>query len=327
MTASFVAKVALAMCACISIALSAQIAGLDDRSPRSGKADTVDRALDYVLAKGEDWKTERKCVSCHMIPFTLWSLTEAEASGYKVPRDRFKDLTQWSLDDANRQSPGAEGLALLILSRSATGRTQDEDRYRLGYAKKLLEMQTGDGSWKPGGQTPQQKRSLAESREVVTMWSILAIDDVLKDAASDAVKKGRDFISDSTSVQSNEWTVARLLLAQRFGEKAAVTKQLDRLLRTQNKDGGWGWLEGQESDAIAAGQSLYALSLAPREKSRKAILRGRAFLTKTQLADGSWTVKGTLSQHRDRVMPTSIYWGATWAVIGLCRTVAAEKSR
>jgi prenyltransferase beta subunit len=156
------------------------------------------------------------------------------------------------------------------------------------------------------------------------MWAALALDQELGEKAKPAVDRAQVFISTPRPRHSNEWFAARFLFANRFGEKEVAEKMIELLRRAQNEDGGWGWLNGMESDAIATGQSLYALSFAPKEKAEQLIARGRAFLQKTQREDGSWNVKGTLTEHKDQVLFTSVFWGTNWAVIGLCRT--AEKT-
>jgi len=320
MASKLLAKALLATSACIALAPALQDYGASESTPKKSfkKDTTVERALTYIFNKGEAWIRERKCVSCHMIPHMMWSLTVASQSGYKLPKDKAKELTQWSLDDAYRLSPGSEGLAQLILAKG--GRVSNEDRFMAHFVESLQEKQRADGSWAIGGQTPEQKRPRVESMEVTTMWAALALDQELGEKAKPAVDRAREYISTPRPRHSNEWFVARFLFANRFGEKEVAEKMLELIRRAQNEDGGWGWLNGMESDAIATGQSLYALSYAPKEKASNLISRGRAFLKKTQREDGSWNVKGTLTEFKDKVLFTSVFWGTNWAVIGLCHT-------
>ena len=208
------------------------------------------------------WIEEKKCISCHMVPFMLWSLTEAEATGAKVPADEFRERTQWSLDDARTRGfgQGAEGLSQMILARGSAERVEGEAAYYENFAKVLLENQRPDGSWKAGGQLPGQKRRQVETTEVTTMWATLALDDAMGDEATTAIEDARGSVNDGATRTSNEWHVVRLLVAQRFGEREVASRQLTHILERQNADGGWGWNDGEQSDAFATGQSLYALS-------------------------------------------------------------------
>jgi hypothetical protein len=323
-----IVKVTLALGALIPAALAVQydVRGSVSAEKKDLAAKTVERALAYVLEKGEVWIKEKKCVSCHMIPHMIWSLTAASDAGYELPKEKARELTQWSLDDAMREIPGPEGLAQLILGRADKGRRVGEEKYYQDCARRLLERQRPDGSWKPAGQTPQQKRPYVETVEVITMWGALALDEVLGKKAEEAVKKARAFIEKPGEKRSTEWLAVRLALAQRFGEGQVAAKMAELLYRSQNKDGGWGWIRGEASDAIATGMALYALSWAEPAKAKEAIKKGRDFLVRTQRKDGSWEVKGTLDDIKDRVMPTSIFWGTTWTVIGLCRTEGRQQT-
>ena len=40
--------------------------------------------LKFLAADSVEWKTERKCASCHHAPMALWALHEAKKHGYTV---------------------------------------------------------------------------------------------------------------------------------------------------------------------------------------------------------------------------------------------------
>jgi hypothetical protein len=132
--------------------------------------------------------------------------------------------------------------------------------------------------------------------------------------------KARAFgwLKKTDSDASNEWLVVRLLLADRFGDAEARKALLDALLKEQNSDGGWCWLKRQKSDALATGQTLYALGQAGLPGDHPALERARTFLIETQEQDGSWLVPSTKN---GKIADTSTYWGTCWAVIGLCETL------
>ena len=88
--------------------------------------------------------------------------------------------------------------------------------------------------------------------------------------------------------------------------------RLEQLLKHQNADGGWGWLVGQESDALATGQVLYALREIKLDTSHKSALAAQAWLVKSQQANGTWKVKGTKANKKDKFEETAIYWGTAW---------------
>ena len=38
------------------------------------------RSLAFLEKNTAAWRTERKCVSCHQVPFTMWALSEGKAA-------------------------------------------------------------------------------------------------------------------------------------------------------------------------------------------------------------------------------------------------------
>ena len=221
MSIRVVAKIGALACAGTVLAVGVQYPGRYERRPAPKReVDAVQRAVPFLMSEGTKWIEEKECISCHMVPFMLWSLTEAEAAGADVPAGEFRARTQWSLDDAKTRGfgTGAEGLTQMILARGSAERVEGETAYYDNFAKLLLDNQRADGSWKPGGQLPGQKRPEVETTEVSTMWATLALDDALGDKAAAAIDKAHGSVDDGATRTSNEWHVVRLLIAQRFGE-------------------------------------------------------------------------------------------------------------
>ncbi|HIF00684.1 MAG TPA: hypothetical protein EYG03_16900 [Planctomycetes bacterium] len=128
-------------------------------------------------------------------------------------------------------------------------------------------------------------------------------------------QKALAFLTSDHDLVSTESLVVQLIDSS---DTARTRQTIDTLLREQNEDGGWGWIRNQESDALATGQVLYALSTHSRESEvTRAVERARTFLVSTQKPDGSWAVKGTKKNKQDKIQETATYWGTCWAVIGL----------
>jgi len=78
------------------------------------------------------------------------------------------------------------------------------------------------------------------------------------------------------------------LTAAGVGPAEAPSQRMQKaLLARQNQDGGWG-LEPRTSDALATGQTLYALKLSGHPDSEGAVQRGTKWLAQHQGADGAW---------------------------------------
>lgn len=67
----------------------------------------ISKGVGFLADKGIDWKEDRKCSSCHHIPYTLWGLNEVKKAGYEVDDKVLADLTAWVLspDDPGKVFP------------------------------------------------------------------------------------------------------------------------------------------------------------------------------------------------------------------------------
>jgi squalene-hopene/tetraprenyl-beta-curcumene cyclase len=282
----------------------------------------------------------KKCDSCHQVPFMIWSLNAAADRGIAVDSARLNEWNEWARDwrslrgrdklagftEEKVLQGSVDEVAQLLLGRGATvaGRSPDDWlRYRNG----LLAGQQPDGSWKPGGQLPGQKRSLRETQEATTLWALVAIasldgdDDSINNARQSATK----WLGTATVGESTEWWTARLLWEQSRGDDSKAEATRKQLVQSQHEDGGWGWLLAEESDALGTGIALYGLIKSGSLAEDPAVRRGIDFLVKTQSGEGSWPVKGTKQNKRTQVEPTATYWGTCWAVIALSESLPARQ--
>ncbi len=121
---------------------------------------------------------------------------------------------------------------------------------------------------------------------------------------------------------SNQALTLQTQVAQRFGKPEDVPPLVKQLLEQQNADGGWRQLKDRPSDALATGQALCVLALTGADGQHPAIRRGQAFLTRTQLKDGSWWVT---SRDKGRKGLAISHYGSGWATLGLIRTLKNAK--
>jgi len=301
----------------------------------------IERSIPYIEREGAAWIEERKCLSCHQVPFMVWSLNAAQRKGIEVDADKLMSLNEWAHDWKNlvaiERRDDAEELPtlrkendtvaelLLIQSQRDVANRQSElmSTYRTG----LLAAQKEDGSWPPGGQLPSQKRPAREISEVTTMWAMLSILNTGEpdDQSVRQIAKATEWLGEDTHGESTESWGVRLLLERMLDRNDAADAVRAELLKRQHDDGGWGWLSSEESDAFGTGVAIYALSRDGLPATDPAIARGIKFLTTTQQKDGSWSVHGTKTKSRDKATATAIYWGTCWAVIGLLETLPASK--
>ena len=325
----------LLLAACLHWAIHpmfAVVSTADDHLDASSEVrETVTRAIPYLKRAGEAWIKKRQCVSCHQVPFMLWSLSAAEDQGYDVGSDQLRKWQAWATDVVSFVKPenkpdldldatmasNIDTMNGLLLGIPANKRAESssETDWRERFTKSLIQNQATDGVWRACGQLPLQKRPKKETTQVTTMWTLLAL--ARENSKANDPSAAAIFVENNAPA-STEWHVARLLLAKQLSQDAQ-SKIRTQLLRLQQKDGGWGWLSDEPSDALATGMALYALTQTrPTDDSdRDAIANAKVFLTKTQRPDGSWAVPGTKKTTRKKPTPTSNYWGTAWAVIGL----------
>lgn len=313
-----------------SILLTLSIGALPDAQPTTVQIrETVQRGIPYIEEKGLWWIEEKKCVTCHRVGNMVWSLQVAKQRGFTVS-ERLAEWRQWSIDKtlANNDKGkitglgNKEGVAQLLLSPDPNLADSEQTELRKKLAAILLEEQRPDGSWKAGGQLPFQKRPAAETDAVSTMWLTLALLAEGKNEASTPVlTRAMKYIEASSPGKSVEWYAVRLLLAVQSGEMEVRDQLVKQLRNQQHPDGGWGWMIADDSDALGTGLALYALVSAGVDRNDPAIKGAQQFLVSTQRDDGSWPVRGTKEKKKASVQETAVYWGTTWAVIGLVESL------
>jgi hypothetical protein len=297
----------------------------------------IARAVPFIERKGADWITNKECLSCHQTTFMLWSLNAAKQRGIPVDQGKLNDWTEWALDwrhlldptvraAANREETlqgQCDTVAQLISGRTASESGANTPEWVNEYTKALVAAQQEDGSWKPGGQLPSQKRSVRETQEVTTMWALIALTNSnIQDPSLPARRKrALTWLGDTTAGESIEWWAARTLLERSLDRTDRAERCQAELIKFQRADGGWGWICKDDSDALGTGIALYALAHGGSDRPHQAIINARQFLMRAQSDDGSWAVHGTKQNKKDRIAATSAYWGTCWAVIGLCETL------
>lgn len=295
---------------------------------------TISKSLPFIEREGVKWIEEKKCVTCHQVPFMVWSLNAAKARGLPVDNEKLAEWNAWATDYIHFSAPAAkpetlkredvlgrniDTMAQLLLGRAGPAPKDVPDHWQPLFRESLVRVQQATGMWAPCGQLPGQKRPERETQEVTTMWSLLALSGQYdsNQPLPPEVEKGLAWLGTQTRGKSTEWWAMRLLLERALGHTAETDRLRSELLSRQHDDGGWGWLCDDESDALGTGMALYALARDGVGKERPALSKARDFLCRTQMENGSWSVKGTKKSKEDSVEATAVYWGTCWAVIGL----------
>lgn len=224
---------------------------------------SIVRSLPYLEKEGTAWIRQHDCLSCHHVPFLLWSHQEARGKGIAVDAGKLAEWGTWSRAESVKQRvklrlPAKsleelkeDGLPQAVLAKLTTNASRivgkEED-----FAKQL-----------PKYLSPEE---LAAHREAV-----------MKRASRDS--------GDGGGLD----TMAQLLLAGTYagdGDAEFSASLRTRILEMQNKDGGWaaGGQIGRmnrtaaESTETTTLWTLLALSEAADGAAKSGIERARAFL-------------------------------------------------
>jgi hypothetical protein len=290
---------------------------------------SVERGLPYIEKAGQAWLKERKCIACHHGAFMLWSHNEARQRGFAIDAKKMDEwtaqvLTVYLNDRANfeKNKGGQVESTGVLLAQLGYAPTDDRTTEMLRDARNfILKAQKPDGSWNYAGQG--QDRPAAEANETTTMWAFVALSSLKDD--DEALKTSRDlaraWLEKNKTGEGNEALVLRFVLEQKFGAAERAKALLNELISRQNADGGWSWSKKRDSDPFATGQSLYALGLAGRGGDDPAVQKAWKYLVRSQRPDGSWFAPTKKASGGNDI---SSYWGTTWAVMGMIKTLPVK---
>jgi hypothetical protein len=199
--------------------------------------------------------------------------------------------------------------------------------------KHLKEVQEPDGAWPASiaGRFP-----IFERGEVATLLVALAatqpastsvqVSEAARLRAS-VLPPAKKYLAGNERNRTHQSLALRLMVMANIEPNSEETQRLAaELIAQQQPSGGWTQIKEMEPDALATGQSLYALSFVPNA-DQAAIARGQAFLVARQTAAGSWPVEsrstepGLDSKNLDPITCAA----AGWATLGLVSTNPAPK--
>ena len=305
---------------------------------------SVENALPYIEKRGKWWMDKKECMSCHRTSFMAWSHIEASDAGVDIDQSNVNAWIDWSMNNLFEPFPEKDqkfdgeltiernlsGAAQMIALARNWQSTESQVANQKLILEKLIEGQKEDGSWHAHGQLPSQKRELTETTHVFTIWNALAVHDFGKTGSEEQrhkiepmVDAAFKFASDYEGGESAEWFALRSLFAFEQNDLATSKKFQKRLMKSQNEDGGWGWKLGESSDVLATAQVVYAMLETDIEPTSLTIQRSLKFIVESQTKKGSWLVNGTKKKAADEPQETSNYWGTTWAVIAMSKSLAS----
>jgi hypothetical protein len=303
----------------------------------SAGAEPERRAVAYLAQETPRWYAENHCFSCHNNGDGARALFLAVQRGYAVPAKALEDTVRWLRNPAGwDHNPGNPGFSDKRLARIQFAAALAE-AWRTGYtrdgealdavsraAESLVQEQEIDGaflgSWKiDTGGVAGAPATYGSALATYMARRTLEIADARRFAQP--IGRANQWLN---SIQpQNVLDRAAILLAM----PDSAPKHLGALLAAQTSDGGWGPQPHAPAEAFDTAVALLALhgvvrpeagtNLRDARNAAAAIGRGRAFLVKLQLADGSWpetTRPAGFTSYAERIST------AAWAVDALLTT-------
>lgn len=304
-------------------------------TPEAATSDTaqykpvVTRALAFLDGAGAELEKGEACITCHHAPLRNWALKEASALGVEVDLQKLKETNAAQLQTLlqtradYRGKPWGHSLLTLYLLSGMKDLAEPAQKATFDDLIPLILIeQTNEGTWKAATQAANQRRPKRDADEAQTMWSILALSKLGPHAEATAAReRAQAWLAAAEPGATIDSRALRIVVEQQLGSTEKAAALAAKLVETQHPDGGWGWQPDDPSEAWPVGMALYALSSLGDKVPAESIHKAQAFLAKTQLEDGSWLVQAKL---RDNARIAS-YFGTAWAIIGLARTLPAEK--
>lgn len=269
----------------------------------------VKKALTFLTREVPAWPQENSCFSCHNNGDAARALFAAQRLGHEVPDSALQSTIDWLFKPAGWKDNGGEAefsdprlatvhfAAALVDAQVAKERREQQAQAVQQAARLVVAEQASDGSWPidaPG--------TLGSPVTYGTVLATVTARRVLKAARSwefvGARLKADGWLARRTP--QNVFDAASLLLwlADVDEELTAAQERLREqclalIAQGAQKSGGWGPFVNSRPEPFDTALVLLALSAQPErieraEQIQTFLQAGRAYLTATQLADGSW---------------------------------------
>lgn len=311
-----------------------------DSTARESVAATVPPALRFLEQKAVAWKDEYGCATCHHAPMMLWSCETAKTKGFEVNEEALATIRGFILDENNAaklfppdhappETSGTQIGSIYALLALQSGPDSWEGSTLVAKTRThFAAEQREDGSWPPfplAGRPPILEQNGASARLLVAMLGGMPAEAVTPESAA-AVEKAKAWLAQPLENPSHQIEVFQFLAEMATGApQATLEARVASLLAQQRPDGSWAQTPDMAGDALATGQTLYALGKAGRRLGYPAVDRAAAFLKERQEADGVWPMvsRPVVGGPADGMTEESknkepiVCMAAGWAVVGM----------
>ena len=85
---------------CFGLMIAFASADVPAQVSHAAVREAVSRSLPFLEKEGVAWMNDRGCMSCHHVPFLLWSHRAAQAHGLAVDAKKLAEWDEWSQKDS-----------------------------------------------------------------------------------------------------------------------------------------------------------------------------------------------------------------------------------
>jgi len=298
----------------------------------------AERAMALLETSSQKFFESSGCISCHHQNITDMAAAESRAHGVKVSADaimaRMKMLAEGPPPPMlmERMDIGVpEIFAATLTSLAALGVPPDAVTDKL--VANIAATQAADGSWHAqngaGDRPPAEEGYITRTALCIRALKAYGAPGRAGEL-NERVTRARRFLEAATPVTADERNM-KLLGMLWAGADAATLKPLAAaILSTQRPDGGWRQIDTLPSDALATGQSLFALAKSGVPATDPAYKRGVQFLLETQSETGAWRVTSRSPKFQAYFNSGFPYagdqwisaWATGWATMALAQAVS-----
>lgn len=302
------APFAMEKCAAGTSTVAANEAG----NPQARHA--AQKGLDFLGKEASAWQQGHQCFGCHVQAVTLEAMSVGVHNQYSVPKSALDDMLNGMLripggarrprgfsyhDDSLLAPSKAFGGAAFARYDQWVNSTVRDDLPRV--AKELLEYQQQDGSIRLDWTNPPVGAGTIQGTfQAMQTWR-QTYTRTADDKWLPPIRKAEKYIqaqvaswkqAPPANLQDANYALMALGAAGVGNAEESVQRLTRSVLASQNRDGGWGFQKGGESNAFATGQTLYALRLVGLTDRDPVVARGTTWLTSHQAEDGGWSHAG-----------------------------------
>jgi hypothetical protein len=293
--------------------------------PRTRQA--AQRGLAFLSRETKAWSQQHACFGCHVHAVTLEAMAVGLHNQYEISHADVQQVVSamtTGIGGARTEAgfsyqgstliPPSEAFGGAAFARYDEWIAGDLRNDLVRTAEQLLAFQTADGSIALGWTNlPVGAGAIQGTFQAMQTWR-----QVHARTADEKwllpISKAERYVTAQahawlqappTSVQDLDYALLGLSAAGMGSGDPMIAALEAQVVKRQNADGGWGFTQGEGSNAFATGQVLYTLRNLGRADADPLVARGTSWLLEHQGSDGGWSHAGSGKAE------------AMWGVLGL----------